>query len=177
MEKIDYDDLPLIGKGGHGKIYNLGDNRCIKVCKKAKDMQKEYRVLQLAEGCPQFPVVYECKGRYMIREYIDGQNIKHYIEENGLSDDLAKELTELILTFIKLKFTRIDVRMQEVFVLGDNKLKIIDTARYLEKRATYPFKMLRALEKLECKEQYMNYLKANYPELYYKWNKKTSNIL
>jgi predicted Ser/Thr protein kinase len=174
MEKIKYNNLPLIGGGAHGKVYRLGNDRCIKVCKKTKNMQKEYRVLKLAEGYPQFPVVYECKGRYMIREYIDGQNIRDYIAENGLSNGLAKELTELIKIFIKLKFKRIDIRMKEVFVTGNNKFKIIDTTRYLDKKATYPVKMLRTLEKLECKEQYMNYLKENYPKFYETWNKKSS---
>lgn len=75
---------------------------------------------------------------------------------NGLSDDLPKELTELIKIFIKLGFKRINIKMHEVFVIKNNKLKIIDTARYLDKKATYPFKMLRTLEKLKCKEQYLN---------------------
>lgn len=172
MYKIDCTNLPLIGEGGHGKVYSLSSDRCIKVCKKTKNMQKEYHVLKLAKGYPQFPVVYECKDNYMIREFIDGQNIREYIKKNGLSNDLAKELTELIKVFIKLKFKRIDIRMQEVFVTGKNKFKIIDTTRYLDKKATYPFKMLRTLERLGYKEQYMNFLKGNYPEFYEQWNKK-----
>ena len=175
MKKPDCKNLALVGKGGRGTIYGLGGNRCIKVCKKTKDMQKECRVLKLAKGCSQFPVVCECKGKYMIREYIHGQKFKDYIAENGISDDLAEELTQLIKTFIKLKFKRIDVRMQEVFITKDHKLKIIDTTRYLEKKASYPFKMLKKLKNYGCKEQYMIFLKENYPEFYATWNKEQAN--
>jgi RIO-like serine/threonine protein kinase len=172
VENINLKGLPLIGKGCHGKVYMLDENRCIKICKHAKDMQMEYHVLNHASGYPQFPKVYECKDRYMIREYIDGQNIQDYIKENGFDNDLARELTELINVFIKLKFTRIDIRMQEVFVTRDHKIRIVDTTRYLDKRALYPRKMLKALKRLRCYKQYMNFLKENYPKLYKSWKKK-----
>ena len=171
MDKTNYNNLSLIGEGGHGKIYSLCNERCIKVCKKTKNMKKEYGVLKIIEGYPQFPVVYECKDNYMIREYIDGPNIKEYITENGLSNNLAKELTELIKIFIKFKFKRIDVKMHEVFITEKDKFKIIDTTRYLDKKATYPFKMLRSLEHLGYKDQYMNFLKGNYPEFFELWDK------
>jgi predicted unusual protein kinase regulating ubiquinone biosynthesis (AarF/ABC1/UbiB family) len=172
VENINFKGLHLIGEGGHGKVYRLDENRCIKIYKHAKDMQMEYRVLKHASGYPQFPKVYECKDRYMIREYIDGQNIEDYIKENGFDNDLARELTELINVFIKLKFTRIDIRMEEVFVTRDHKIRIVDTTRYLDKKALYPRKMFETLKRLKCYKQYMNFLKENYSELYKDWNKK-----
>jgi len=152
-------------------VYRLDKNRCIKICKNTKDMQMEYRVLKRAERYPQFPKVYQCKGKYMIREYVDGQNIVDYIKKNGFSNNLARELTELIKVFIKLKFTRIDIRMSEVFVTRDNKIKIIDTTRYLDKKASYPIKMLTVLEELGYKRRYNDFLKKYYLEFYRKWNK------
>jgi len=177
MKNINLKGLPLIGKGCHGKVYRLDENRCIKICKHAKDMQMEYRVLKHASGYPQFPKVYECKDRYMIREYIDGQNIQDYIKENGFDNDLARELTELINVFIKLKFTRIDIRMQEVFVTRDHKIRIVDTTRYLDKRALYPRKMLNTLKRLRCYKQYMKFLKENHRKLYKLWNKNIISMI
>lgn len=78
----------------------------------------------------------------MIREFIDGQNIKSYIKENGFNENLAMELTELIKIFMRLNFTRIDIRMSEVFVTKDHKIRIVDTTRYLDKHASYPQAML-----------------------------------
>ncbi|MCB2293241.1 serine/threonine protein kinase [Clostridium algoriphilum] len=133
-------------------------------------MQLEYRVLKYIEGYPQFPKVYECKGRYMIREYVDGQNIIDYIKKYGLDNNLARELTELIKVFIKLNFTRIDIKMGEVFVTKNNKIKIVDTTRYLDKKTSYLRLMLKSLKDLGCKKQYMNFLKVNYPEFYKSWS-------
>ena len=47
-------------------------------------------MLKYVEGYPQFPKVYECTGKYMIREYVDGQNIIDYINEYGFDNNLAK---------------------------------------------------------------------------------------
>jgi RIO-like serine/threonine protein kinase len=170
MGNINTKNLPLIGKGVHGKVYKLDESRCIKICKETKDMQMEYRVLKHAKGYPQFPKVYECKNNHMIREFIRGQNIRTYIRKNGFDDNLAKELTELIRVFIRLNFTRIDIRMSEVFVTKDYKIRIVDTTRYMDKRASYPKKMLGELHDLGCLKQYMSFLKQNYPEFYKAWN-------
>jgi RIO-like serine/threonine protein kinase len=171
LEQIDLKQLSLIGTGVHGKVYRLDKNRCIKICKKTKDMQKEHHVLKYVEGYSQFPKVYECEGRYMIREYVDGTNIIDYIKQNGFNNSLARELTELIKLFIKLKFTRIDIKMNELFITKDHKIKIIDTTRYLDKKASYPYKMLKVLKELGYYKQYMNFLKENYTNFYKGWNK------
>lgn len=109
----------------------------------------------------------------MIREYVSGQKVRKYIRENGFDDDIARELTELIKVLIELKFARIDIRMREVFVTEDKKIKMVDPACYLKKRELYPRKMLRALDKLGCKDQYMDYLKENEPKFYNLWVNKT----
>lgn len=171
MEKINIKQLSFVGKGSHGKVYRLDKNRCLKICKSKKDMKMEYDVLKRAEGYPQFPKVYQCEGRHMIREYVDGQNIMDYIKKNGFNNNLARQITELIKVFIELKFTRIDIRMNEVFITDDNKIKIIDTTRYLDKKTSYPKRLLTALEKLGYKKQYMSFLKKNYPEFYSAWKK------
>jgi RIO-like serine/threonine protein kinase len=170
MENIDLKHLPLVGVGTHGKVYRLDKNRCIKICKKTKDMQLEYRVLKYVDGYPQFPKIYECKGRYMIREYVDGPNIIDYIKKYGFNNNLARELTELVKLFIKLKCTRIDIRMSEVFVTKNHKIKIVDTTRYLDKKASYPREMLKVLKELGYQKRYMNFLEKNYPEFYELWN-------
>lgn len=170
MKGIDISKLPLIGKGAHGSVYRLDENRCLKVCENIDDMQMEYRVLKHVEQYRQFPKVYECKDNYMIREYVDGQDIKTYIMENGFDNSLAKELTELIKLFINVKFTRIDIRMHEVFINEAHEIKIIDTTRYLNKIEPYPRRMLRSLSNLGLLEQYMTFLKENYSEFYKAWS-------
>ena len=60
--------------------------------------------------------------------------------------------------------------MHEVFVTKDNKIKIIDTTRYLDKKAKYPRKMLKTFLKLGVKEKYMNFLEKNYPNFYVQWS-------
>ena len=171
MDNINVKGLPLVGKGAHGKVYKLDENRCIKICKSTKDMQMEYSVLKKVEGYPQFPRVYRCEDKYMIREYIAGPNIIDYIKHNGLDNNLARELTELIIVFINLRFTRIDIRMGEVFVSSGSRIRIIDTTRYMDKRASYPRKMLKTLKNLGYYNQYMNFLKQNYPKFYISWNR------
>lgn len=177
MSSIDVSRLELVGEGTHGKVYRLDEKRCIKVCTLESDMQREYRVLKHAEGFPQFPRVYECKGNYMIREFVDGQNIADFIEENGLDADLAKQLIDLVDVFSKLGFTRLDCRLSQLFVTKDKQLKIIDTTAHMESIADYPYKMLQGIRKLGYTIQFLNYVKELRPDYYQAWISRDRKLL
>ena len=169
MHEIDVRGLTLVGEGSHGKVYRLDENRCIKVCQHEEDMQLEYRVLKHSERFPQFPKVYECQGNYMVREFIEGHNIVDFIKKNGFDADLAKQLTEIIDAFTELGFTRLDCRLSQVFVTADKQLKVIDTTRHMDKTASYPYKLLKGLEKLGYKQMFLNYVKEFRPTYYKAW--------
>lgn len=176
MKKIDTSSLTLIGQGSHGKVYRLDESRCIKVCTNKKNIQMEYRVLKHCEGFPQFPRVYECEGNYMIREYVDGQNIADYIIEHGLDRELARKLVELIDVFKQLGFTRLDCRFSQIFITNEKQLKVIDTTRHMDKHADYPYKLLKALRRLGYKDQFMAYVKELRPGYYQTWQEKDHDI-
>lgn len=133
MEDINVESLPLIGEGCHGKVYRLDEKRCIKVCKKEKHIQLEFRVLKHSQRFPQFPKVFECKGNYMIREFFDGPNAKQYISERGLSEGLCNQLIEIIDIFKELGYTRLDCRFSHLIVTDGENLKVIDPTRNMDK--------------------------------------------
>lgn len=170
MQKLDVNKLECIGKGSHGAVYLIDDSRCLKICKNIKQMQKEYSVLKKAKKYPQFPKVYECRSNYMVREYVKGVRADRFIDENGMDERLCQSITELLIIFKDLKFTRIDIKMNELYVCQDGSIKIIDTTRYMDKRASYPIKLFKALKESGWLNYYIDYLKKNYPDLYNEWS-------
>lgn len=172
MKEVDVQGLALVGEGTHGKVFRIDDKTCIKVCNNESDMQLEYRVLKHCDRFPHFPRVYECQGNYMIREFIDGQNIIEFIREKGFDCELALKLAEIIDVFSELGFTRLDCRLSQIFVTADKNLKVIDTTRHMDKSQDYPRKMLRGLRKLGYRKKFLKCLKEFRPNYYKAWKNK-----
>ncbi len=172
MQDINVKALPLIGEGSHGKVYRLDDKRCIKVCKNEEPIQLEFRVLKHSGRFPQFPKVYECKGKYMIREFFDGPNAKEYISKNGLSEGLCNKLIEIIDIFKELGYTRLDCRFAHIIVTKGENLKIIDPTRNMDKVAKYPRRMLNDLDQLGYKQKFLQHVRKVRPDFYKAWKDK-----
>lgn len=172
MNETDLIGLTLMGEGSHGKVFRLDENRCIKVCKKEKHIQMEFRVLKHSERFSHFPRVYECSGRYMVREYFDGPTTHEYIKRCGLSESLSKQLLEIIDIFKELGYTRLDCKLNHIIVTNGENLKVIDPTRNMDKIAQYPRRMLEDLDKLGFKEIFLQYVKELRPDYYDQWKDK-----
>ena len=62
----------------------------------------------------------------VLREYISGENLGSYLYKHGLSYNIAVEIIELVEEFKKLNFTRINIRSAHIFIVSNEKLKVID---------------------------------------------------
>jgi len=167
--EIDVRGLTLIGEGRHGKVYRLDEKLCVKLYKKKSYLQMEYEVLKSSARFPQFPRIYECTENYMIREFFEGPNLAEYIRLNGMSETLAKKILEIIDAFIELEYSRIDCRLPHIIVTKGENLKIIDPTRNRSKVCAYPRSLLKELNSLGCKHEFLHYTKAMRPEYYAKW--------
>ncbi len=166
---IDVTRLELIGEGRHGKVYRIDEKRCVKIYKKKAYLQMEYEVLQHSQRFPFFPRIHECKENYLVREYFKGPNLRQFIQEHGLSKDIAVKLLEIIDSFIALGYSRIDCRLPHIIVTEGDYLKIIDPTRNMHKKCPYPRRMLGELEHLGYKEQFLEYTKVLRPDYYARW--------
>jgi predicted Ser/Thr protein kinase len=171
---VNVKGLELVGKGHHGKVYRLDNNRCIKIYKKKAFLKMEYEVLKHSERFPYFPKVYECKENYMIREYIEGPNLWDYIKQHGLSMNMTLKLLELIDSFIELQYSKQDCHLHHIIVTGKEQLRMIDPTTNMSRKSSYPRTLLSQLHQLGWQDQFFKYTKEFRPDYYDKWRLHSS---
>lgn len=170
---IKVTDLNFIGKGVEGKVFLTPNGEALKVYKSSSLCKREYKILKLMEGNNYFPKILNCKGKFMLREYIDGTPIQEYIKQNGLSRKLALNLIDFSKEFEELRL-RLDGVSKHVFIQADENIKVVDPRR----KKHYMYKsILRTLKKVDVLDKYLKVLEEEKPELRRKWDNYISNII
>lgn len=169
MEYIDLNKCKYLGHGRNGQVYLMPDGKVIKICKKEETCAEEYEVLKTANGSTFFPRVYEKYGKAIIRDFVQGDNLKVYIKKHGLSRNLAISLINLIEEFRRLGFKRLDIRGQHIYVKKDESVMVIDPSSQKVRDAHYPKRMLDDLRKCKVEKKFYKILKEIRPDLYEQW--------
>lgn len=165
-----------VGEGHNGKIYLLKDGRILKLFKNRKACSEEYEILSSVDGNPHFPRIYEYGINYMIRDYVGGENLKKFIEKNGLPESLAHNIINLMEEFKRLNFTKIDIRCKDIFVQDDGSLKVIDPKSLYRRERDYPHKLMKGLNNLDVLDNFEQVLKKVRPDLYKLWIIEGKNL-
>lgn len=173
---VDLLGCKYVGEGHNGKIYLLKDGRILKLFKNRKACSEEYEILSSVDGNPHFPHVYEYGINYMIRDYVGGENLKKFIEQNGLPEYLAHNIINLMEEFKRLNFTKIDIRCKDIFVQEDGSLKVIDPKSLYRRERDYPHKLMKGLNNLNVLDTFEKILKKIRPDLYKLWIIEGKNL-
>lgn len=145
-----------LDSGNNGIIYMLPNHRILKVFKSEKICKSEYNILKRAsKHSEHFPKVYEHGDYYIVRDYVSGSRLDHYIKENGLCQILSKNLVNLILEFKKIGFTKLDIRCKDLYVQKDLSLMVIDPKKNFTKQVTYPRHLMKGLNNLHALENFL----------------------
>ncbi|WP_157950139.1 serine/threonine protein kinase [Vallitalea okinawensis] len=166
---INTRDLIRIGGGKEGAIYMTPDRKVLKVYLYPQRCISEYKILREMEGNKYFPNVFECKGRFMLREYVEGIHFRDYIKENGLSKKLAMTLIDFAEEFDKIGYVDFDGLNKHVLILNDNEIKVIDPVKK-RKTKLYVY-LIRDLNKLGVLNDFIDILRKKRPDLALKWIK------
>ncbi|MBC2579341.1 serine/threonine protein kinase [Clostridium sp. DJ247] len=169
MEYIDLNKCKYLGHGRCGKVYLTPDGRAMKICKTEEECNEEYKVLKLAQGSEFFPIVYEKTNNIIIRQYVEGENLKKYVKKHGLSKKLATNLINLIEEFRRLGFRRLDMRGEHILVRKDESVMVIDPSTHLKIIEKKPRRMLRDLKRCKVEKKFYHVLKNLRPDLYKRW--------
>ncbi|MFZ5968506.1 MAG: protein kinase [Bacillota bacterium] len=168
---INIDDCEFLGEGHNGIVYRLPEDKVIKICFTEVRCLKEYSILRRVNNSEYFPRVYGMSRNYMIRDYVNGVNLKDYIRDHGMSKDLAIRIMDLIEEFKKLKFLKEDVRCKDIFVQPNGSLMVIDPKRFYTKKRDFPRHLSKGLYKLGVLETFLSFVKEERPSLYAQWHK------
>ncbi|WP_027623148.1 serine/threonine protein kinase [Clostridium lundense] len=167
---VDLRQCKPIGEGAQGRVYLLPDKkRVIKIYNSPKGCKGEAKILLSVKHNPHFPRIYAYNNICMIREYVPGTCIKKYLKNHKLSRTLAINIVKLIQSFKNDGFKKLDIRSSHIFIQSDENIKVIDPRNVFKKKVSYPYKILKTLDKSGNLPEFMKILKKEYPDLYKKW--------
>lgn len=169
IEELNLLEYKFLGKGNNGAVYLMPGNKAIKICNVVDSCAGEAEILEYVNGNKYFPKIYEYGGNYIVRDFVDGVCFRDYIKRNGLSEELAEKLIELLKEFKKLKFKKQDVRCKDIYILKDGNLMIIDPKGFLNKKRNYPRHLCKGLDTFGCLEVFLEVLKKRERGLYVRW--------
>ena len=146
-----FKDAKLLGEGHNGIVYEVPGNKAIKIFTDKNICKSEADIL---------------------REMVNGKRLDHYIQENGLSQQLIYNLYRLINEFKALKFTKLDARCRDIYVNENERVKVIDPKQCYKRKVDYPRHLMKGLEGIDCLEIFLSGIYSIDKKTAQEWNKK-----
>lgn len=169
---LNINELKFIGAGTQGKIYKIDSYRCIKIFKRNHICADEIETLSMAQDDSHFPKIYSFGKNYIIREFIDGFELDKYLSHHPLTENISNKILELYEAMHSVGYNRLDAAPFHIFLTPENEIKLIDTARVMKKKTIYPTLIIKCLENLGYKNQFLDYVKKSRPDIYNKWTQR-----
>lgn len=170
-------DCRFLGRGHNGVVYMLPDGKVIKICYEEKSCKKEYSILERIKENKYFPRVYGMSGNYMIRDYVDGVDLRNYIKKYGLTKELTLKILDLLEEFKALEFKKEDIRCKDVLVQPNESLMIIDPKKFYSKDRDFPRHLVKGFHKLGVLNFFILVTKNEKPNLYKQWIDKIQEYI
>lgn len=164
------DKLPaqwnFLGAGNNGVVYAIARDKVIKIFREEDTCDKEGDILLRVHGNKYFPKIIELGENYIVREKVEGRNLKDIIQEEGLDENTAHKMVDLLLEFKKLGFTRIDTRLKDIYIDEQGNIRMIDPKGFFTRKMPYPKHLCKGLAKHGGLEKFLSALYEKSPELY-----------
>lgn len=135
-----------------------------------EDCDREYYALSLGQQTTLFPKLYGKGPLYIAMEIIRGVDLREYLQSQPLTKALSAKLIEMLVTFKKIGYERIDHHKRQIYLQPDGSLKVIDVARTIWRDRVYPYprKLLTSLGE-KNKAIFLSHVEEMAPELYAEW--------
>lgn len=174
---IHLKDCKLLGQGCEGKVYITPKGTALKVFKNKRKCKQECYLLKKVQGSKFFPKLLETKNNIMLREFVGGISLNHYLANNKLSEKVSVNLICLIEEFERLGFKRLDMAGRHIFIQENEEIMVIDPRKCYAKKVSIPFTLLRNLEQAGALEDFIAVLIRVRPKLAEKWVKAINEYL
>ncbi|MEY2196501.1 RIO1 family regulatory kinase/ATPase [Neobacillus sp. BF23-41] len=166
----DLSGYTMIGKGADGSIFQLTPKKCVKIFVNEDTQKKELNALQLGQSSPIIPKLYEYGENFIVMEFVNGYNLKHYLKkEKNLSEAIVEKILSMLDEMKTVGFTRLDIEVRHIFFNELGEIKIIDLKRAFNTDRAVPTKLLTGLKKLGYSEEFLQHVKKLSPSKYKEW--------
>lgn len=166
-------NLPLIGLGGHGAVFKIDEQKCIKIYANEKIAENEKQAYLRTLGSPIMPFLYEIGCKYLIIEYINGPNLKDFLLLQGtIPRRIMQELVNMFLEMERLCFLRRDESLRHILVRNNEEIKIVDHYYAFTLYNPAPVKMFKQLKEINMLEAFIQEGSIISPALFEEFRKQ-----
>jgi RIO-like serine/threonine protein kinase len=164
----------LIGKGYHGAVFQLDDERCVKIYHKLLDVKPELDAMKALQGLSYVPKVLETGPNYIIMEYLKGPNLRDYLEKKGeLSESISQQILLIINGIKQAGYIHLDDQLKHFIVTEQEVVKVVDIVDLHRKtKVLYPVRMFKELRKLRLLKTFLGHARKLEPKMYAEWMRK-----
>ncbi|KFM99024.1 kinase [Bacillus clarus] len=160
----------LIGDGKDGEIYQLSEDKCVKIFFREETQRKELQALIMGQSSPVIPKVYGHGENYIVMEYVHGISLARYLKkENELSEKMVNDILIMLDELEKIKFTRLDTEVRHILINTEGQLKVIDHKRAFTSNSKVPKKLLKGFKKFGLEHIFLNHVKKLRLSTYNAW--------
>lgn len=150
-----FKDAKLLGEGHNGIVYEVPGNKAVKIFTDKNVCKSEADILYKVKKSKYFPKIYKSGEYYILREMINGKRLDHYIQQNGLSQQLIYNLYRLFNEFKSLKFTKLDARCRDIYVSKNERVRVIDPKQCYSRKVNYPRHLMKGLYGIDVLEEFL----------------------
>ena len=151
-----FKEAKYLGQGNNGIVYELPDNKAVKIFLSKKVCNDEGSILLRTNGSKYFPKIYKKGSYYIVRDKVEGERMDKYIKMYGLNRELVEKIYKLLLEFKRLKFRKIDIRCKDILVSRNKTLMIIDPKKAYERKVDYPRHLMKGLKRLGVLDEFLS---------------------
>lgn len=173
----EFKKAEFLGEGHNGIVYSLPGDKIIKIFREKKVCDEETDILLKVKGSEFFPVIHNCGELYIVRDYVGGERLDKYVKDNGLNKEICKSLLDMTNEFIRLGFTRIDIRCKDIYVQENMSVVIIDPKNNYTKKVSYPRHLMKGLFNLDALEVFFENVSQLDREKYILWKYKMGKYI
>lgn len=161
---------PLIGMGAQGAVFQLSEDKCVKIYSDPVQAKMEEEALAAGKHLPFMPLIYDTGPNYIVMEYFNAPTLKEYLRNcTYIPDSIVKKLLYILKELKQAKFTMIDAPLRHIFVVGNEELKVIDHVNSFKRIHPVPLKLLRDLKIILLKDSFLDQVKKLEPDTFNEW--------
>jgi predicted Ser/Thr protein kinase len=136
--KQHHKDLELIGTGRSACVFRIkGTNKVIKIFPPQfiHIAQIESDIYRLLTHIEYFPTIYETGPNFLTMDYIKGDTLFSCLNKGiPINENHIKEVEHILELARKAGLNPSDIHLRNIIITPDNKIKMIDVARFKQKK-------------------------------------------
>jgi predicted Ser/Thr protein kinase len=159
--KSKHENLELVGAGRSAFVFKIKSTE--KVMKVFFSpfiavAKEEAQIYQKLQGIDYFPTLYAAGENYLVIDYLHGHTFFECLSKGiVISPQYVREVDQALLLARKRGLNPSDIHLRNLFVTSDGEIKVIDVARFEQKKECMQWKDLK-------KAFYVLYNKGLFPK-------------